>query len=118
MSGGTFGWFAGGPVGSILGAAIGVVVYLVFNVLLVACFGAIWIEGARTFGPAVNIACIGAVFGAVAGMEIWRRYWGVAWPNIGALVVGVPMAALFTLAGYSMAKKRKPLRQVEEGRRA
>ncbi len=40
-------------------------------------------------------------------MEIWHRYWGVARPNIGALVVGIPMAVLFMLAGYSKSKKQK-----------
>jgi len=61
----------------------------------------------RFLGLPLGYATIGAVCGALFGMELWHRWQGVRWSITGALAIGIPFALLFGLLGWHRLRQGK-----------
>ncbi len=104
IAGGFLGAMAGGlpgmALGTAAGASLGLAAWSLITTLTVLIV--------RTAGLPLGGAIMGGLCGAIWGMELWKRWWHVPWPNIGALALGVPMALLFALVGRERRRlKRK-----------
>ncbi len=100
----------GGPLATlfcvVLGAAAGTGLGLLVWPVLTASTVLI----VRTAGLPLGYAILAGLCGAIWGMELWRAWWHVPWPNVGALALGVPMALLMALVGWQRSRlKRKPV---------
>lgn len=89
-------WLLGGALGAAAGTGLALAQWSATTVLTVLIV--------RTVGLPFGYAIIGGLSGAIFGMELWRRWWHVAWPNLGALALGIPMALLFALAGRERSR--------------
>jgi hypothetical protein len=89
-------WLLGALLGAAAGSVLGVLVWLVAKTLTVLIV--------RTAGLPLGYAIIGGLCGVIWGMELWKRWWHVPWPNAGAFALGVPMALLLALAGRERSR--------------
>lgn len=61
----------------------------------------------RFLGLPLGYATIGAVCGALFGMELWHRWQGIRWSITGALAVGIPFAILLGILGWQRLRQGK-----------
>jgi hypothetical protein len=99
-------WLLGGALGAAAGAGLALTRWPATTVLTVLIV--------RSAGLPLGYAMIGGLSGAIFGMELWKRWWHVSWPNLGALALGVPMALLFALAG--LERSRLKLERTRNGK--
>jgi hypothetical protein len=106
--GGMFSKGLGQPLASVAGAVLGVAAGTGLGLLVWSVTIAATVLIVRKAGLILGGAIIGGLCGALWGMELWKRWWHVPWPNAGAFALGVPMALLFALAGWERSRlKRK-----------
>jgi|SRR5208337_1242410 len=104
MLGGMFSKGLGQPLASLAGAVLGVAARTGLGLLVWLVSTASTVLIVRKAGLTLGGAIIGGLCGAIFGMELWRRWWHVSPPNLGALALGIPMALLFALAGRERSR--------------
>jgi hypothetical protein len=108
MLGGVFSKGLGQPLASLAGAVLGAAAGTVLALLVWSVTTTSTVLLMLKAGLPLEGAIIGGLGGAVWGMELWRRWWHVPWPNVGAFALGVPMAILLALVGWERSRlKRK-----------